>query len=150
THDSHVSVRARALAEFFGMAAPRVELREIEGEPVVTRLGADEAIKASGLGVGDVVLKVDGEPVRERMRRLGRYIPASTPQAHTRMILSRLLGGSPGSRVTLTVRDRDGHERERLLIQLAPGAFFGLAGDGEVLQLLDGNIGYADLRRLTV
>jgi C-terminal processing protease CtpA/Prc len=150
TRDSHVSVRARALAEFFGTAAPPVELREIEGEPVVTRLGTVEAVKASGLGVGDVVLKIDGEPVRDRMRRLGRYITASTPQAHTRMILSRLLGGSAGSRITLTVRDRDGHERERPLIRLSTGAFFGLAGDGEVLQLLEGNIGYADLRRLTV
>lgn len=73
----------------------------------------DESIKQSGVQVGDVVLKVDGEPVRERMSRIGRYITASTPQAHTHTILVRLLRGSPGSWVTLTVRDRDGHERER-------------------------------------
>ena len=44
THDSHVSVRAKALTEYFGSAAPAVELREVEGEPVVTRLGADASV----------------------------------------------------------------------------------------------------------
>jgi C-terminal processing protease CtpA/Prc len=151
THDSHVGVRATALTEFFGAAAPRLELREIEGEPVVTRLGADESVKASGIAVGDVVLRVDGEPVRDRMRRLGRYITASTPQAHTRQILMRLLGGSPGSKLTLTFRDRDGQERERLLIRSGT-AYFSLepAVAGELIQLLEGQIGYADLTRLTV
>ena len=151
THDSHVSVIAKALTEFFGVAALRVELREIEGAPVVTHLGAEDSIKASGIALGEVVLKIDGEPVADRMGRLGRYITASTPQAHTRMILFRLLGGLPGSKVTLTVRDRDGKERERPLIRSGPPVFSrGPAEGGEVVQLLDGQIGYADLTRLTV
>ena len=152
THDSHVSVRAKALTEYFGSATPAVELREIDGEPVVTRLGAAASIKASGIELGDVVLKVDDEPVRERMRRLGRYITASTPQAHARMILLRLLGGPPGSRVTLTVRDRDGHERTRTLDRSGGlwGAGSGGVANGPVFRLLDGNVGYADLTRLTV
>jgi C-terminal processing protease CtpA/Prc len=151
THDSHVSLRSTALTGYYGAAAPRVGLREIEGEPVVTHLGTDESVKASGIRVGDVVLKIDGEPVRDRMRRLGRYITASTPQAHTRMILMRLLGGPPGSKVTITFRDRDGHEQERSLIRSGPAIYFvAPATAGEVIQLLDGQIGYADLTRLTV
>ncbi len=151
THDSHVSVIAKALTEFFGEAGPGVELREIEGVPVVTHLGADESIKTSGIGLGDVVLKVDGEPVSDRMGRLGRYITASTPQAHTRIILFRLLGGSPGSKVILAVRDRDGHEQERPLIRSGPPVFSrGPSDGGEVVRLLGGQIGYADLTRLTV
>jgi C-terminal processing protease CtpA/Prc len=152
THDSHVSVRGKVMTEFFGAAAPAVELREIEGAPVVTRLGADGSVKQSGIQVGEVILKVDGEPVRDRMSRIGRYITASTPQAHTRMILYRLLNGSPGSRVTLTVRDRDGHERERTLVRaggLVGAAAWGV-GAGAVFRVLEGNTGYADLTRLTV
>jgi len=150
THDSHVSVRSNEMTEFFGAASPPVDLREIEGEPVVTRVEEGEAVKASEVEVGDVILKVDGESVRDRMSRLGRYITASTPQAHTLRIMSRLLNGPPGSKVVLTVRDRADHERERPLIRSASGAFRVSAGDGDVIKLLDGNLGYADLRRLTV
>jgi hypothetical protein len=44
-HDSYVGVRAQGRTEFLGAEAARVELREIEGEPVVTPLGADESVK---------------------------------------------------------------------------------------------------------
>jgi C-terminal processing protease CtpA/Prc len=150
THDSHVYVGARALEEYFGTAGPPVILREIESEPVVTALGSDASVKASGIEVGDVVLNVDGEPVRERMKRLGRYLTASTPQAHTLVILHRLLGGPPGSRAAITVRGRDGRERERTLTRAAGEANPFRGDEGEVLRVLDGNIGYADLRRLNV
>ena len=151
THDSHVSVRGKAMTEYFGAGEPAVELREIEGEPVVTRLAADGSVKESGTQVGDIILKVDGEPVRERMNRIGRYITASTAQAHMHMILVRLLGGSPGSSVTVTVRDHDGHIRERKLKRVGRlAASLGGVSEGEVFRLLDGNVGYADLTRLTV
>ena len=101
---------------------PARSLREIQGEPVVTRLRPDGSVKASGIEIGDVVLKVDGEPVHDRMKRLGRYITASTPQAHT---LYRPEPAAPrrgpGSSVTLTVRDREGRERERKLTRVARG-----------------------------
>ncbi len=149
THDSHVNVRAKALSEYFGTASPSVLLREIEGEPVITGLGPDGSVKASGIEIGDVVLKVDGEPVHDRMKRLGRYITASTPQAHTYMVMNRLLlAGATGSSMTLTVHDHEGRERERKLTRVPRGSFS--AREGEVLRLLEGNIGYADLRRLTV
>jgi C-terminal processing protease CtpA/Prc len=150
THDSHVSVRAAALTEFFGTASPGIALREIEGEIVVTRLGSSGASKAAGVAVGDIVLKVDGEAVRDRMRRLGTYLTASTPQAHTLRILGVLLSGPAGSKVALTIRDREGRERELSLERDAGGITYDTAGGGDVMRLLEGNIGYADLRRLTV
>ena len=116
---------------------------------MITGLGPDGSVKASGIEIGDVVLKVDGEPVHDRMKRLGRYITASTPQAHTYMVMNRLLlAGATGSSMTLTVHDHEGRERKRKLTRVPRGSFS--AEDGEVLRLLEGNIGYADLRRLTV
>jgi C-terminal processing protease CtpA/Prc len=151
THDSHVNVRAKALSDYFGTGSPPVWLREIEGEPVVTGLGTDRSVKASGIEVGDVVLKVDGEPVHDRIKRLGRYITSSTPQAHAYMVMNRvLLTGAPGSSVVLTVRDRDGRERERKLPRSPRGNFSASGKSGEVLKILEGNIGYADLTRLSV
>src|SRR5262249_13083205 len=149
THDSHVNVRAKALSEFFGTASPSVLLREIEGEPVVTGLAPDGSVTASGIEVGDLIRKVDGEPVHDRMKRLGRYLSASTPQAHTYTVMNRLLlAGTPGSSVTLTVQDRDGRERERKLTRMHRREI--PAREGEVLRILEGNIGYADLNRLSV
>jgi C-terminal processing protease CtpA/Prc len=149
THDSHVNVRAKALSEFFGTASPPVSLREIEGEPVVTGLAPDGSVTASGIEVGDLIRKVDGEPVHDRMKRLGRYLTASTPQAHTYMVMNRLLlAGAPGSSVTLSVHDRDGRNRERKLTRMPRREI--PAREGEVVRILEGNIGYADLSRLTV
>src|SRR5262249_2185034 len=54
----------------------------------------------------------------------------------------------PGSSVMLTVRDRDGRERQRKLNRVPRGV--SSAPKGEVLRILEGNIGYADLSRLTV
>ena len=34
---------------------------------MITGLGPDGSVKASGIEIGDVVLKVDGEPVHDRM-----------------------------------------------------------------------------------
>ena len=59
-----------------------------------------------------------------------------------------LLAGATGSSMTLTVHDHEGRERKRKLTRVPRGSFS--AEDGEVLRLLEGNIGYADLRRLTV
>jgi C-terminal processing protease CtpA/Prc len=95
------------------------------------------------------VLKVDGELVHDRMKRLGRPITASTPQVHTYVVMNRLLlAGAPGSSVTITVRDRDGRHRERKLTRVPRGV--SAPREGEVLRILEGNIGYADLNRLTV
>ncbi len=150
THDSHVSVRADALNEYFGTASPGLAVREIEGEVVVTGIGNNKSVKSSGIAIGDIVLKVDGEPVRDRMRRLGRYVTASTPQASSYVIVLRLLAGAPGSTLTLFVRDREGQEREHSLRRSEPGIFFDAGGKGAVTRMLDGKIGYADLARLAV
>jgi hypothetical protein len=95
-------------------------------------------------------LKVDGEAVHDRIMRVGTYITASTPQAHSYMILRRLLAGSPGSKLSLTVRDRHGHEQVRQIPRSPSGGFQMSTTQGDVFRLLAGNIGYADLTRLTV
>ena len=151
THDSHVSVIAKALTEFFGVAAPRVELREIEGAPVVTHLGAEDSIKASGIALGEVVLKIDGEPVARsdgpprsvyhRLNATGAYSYDFIPT------VGRVAGLKSDS-----YGPRSRRQRARAATDpIRPGGFLaGPAEGGEVVQLLDSQIGYADLTRLTV
>ena len=149
-HDSHGFVRSQELSQYFGTAAPAVGLRSIEGRPVVTAvLGV--ATKGE-LKVGDVVTHVDGEPVKVRMDRLGRYLAASTPQSHDMIVLSRLLGGSEGSTCRMTVRG-EGDDEIRAVEMPRSQANWRLSARSDerrpTVRVLPGNVGYVHMGRLT-
>ncbi|MEJ7617840.1 MAG: hypothetical protein WKF30_12975 [Pyrinomonadaceae bacterium] len=151
THDTHVSVGSPTFNKIFGTAPAPVLIRMIEKMPVVTRALDEEAVKAAGLEVGDVMLKVDGERIEERIARLSKYLAASTPQALDYRIASRLLRGAEGSTVTLTIRNRSGSEREVKLPRREEYLkAYTSERTGDIVKTLAGNIGYADLNRLTV
>jgi C-terminal processing protease CtpA/Prc len=146
-HDSHVRVSSPTLMAHFGVARAPVYIRMIEGQPVITHF-MDDPSRANGARVGDVVLTVDGEDARARMRRLERYVSASTPQALQRYTALRLTGGRPGTTVTLRVRSARGAERN---VTMTRSESFDLTGrSGPLFEILRGNIGYADLGRLPV
>jgi hypothetical protein len=152
-HDSHGFVDSAQLREYFGLALPPLRVRWIEGEMVIDQVLDRSVVQPTGLQVGDVVLSVDGEETGPRMARLGRYIAASTPQAHRRNIADNILRGAEGTAAKLRVRAGDGKEREveiaRSVTGGSPLAWIPPRG-GDVLRWLPGNIGYADLDRLEV
>jgi C-terminal processing protease CtpA/Prc len=102
------------------------------------------------VAIGDVVLAVDGEPVEKRMARYGKYIAGSNPGAHARSVLRRLLNGPDGSTLELTVRGRDDKTREIALPRKAGYAALWPKRGGEVFKVLEDDIGYCDLERLTL
>jgi C-terminal processing protease CtpA/Prc len=146
-HDSHVTVRGGALAEIFGTSSPPLLIRMIEGVPVV--VGFLDRNAAKGVSIGDEILEVDGEDARARFGRYARYTPASTPQGLNRSVQRSFLNGPEGSRVTLTVRDGAGRKRTVSLPRKAAfwKTFEGWRA-GDIVRILPGNIGYADLERL--
>jgi C-terminal processing protease CtpA/Prc len=149
--DTHTRVAgSKELNRFFGEATPPVALRLIEGKPAVTDLLDADAVKGSGVAIGDVVLAVDGEPVEKRMARYGKYVAGSNPGAHARYVLRRLLNGPDGSTLQLTVRGRDDTTREIALPRKAGYAALWPKANGAVFKVLEDNIGYCDLERLTV
>ena len=151
THDSHVGARGPVLNEYFGTAAPPLQVRMIEGLPVVTRSFDDGATNAQGIKSGDIVMAVDGERVEARMARLAKLLSASTPQALSYKIAARLLRGADGSTAVLMLGDGHGQARQVKLIRKTEFASNDLPErNGEVTRILPGNIGYADLQRLTV
>lgn len=150
-HDSHAFAVGPAMMDYLGSVPPPLEARMIEGVPVVTRLFDEAAAKESGIEVGDVILKVDGEDAQTRIKRYSRYIAASTPQSLMDSVTSGFLFGADGSTAVLTVRDR--MDRVREIKSLRKKQYLGslrAQRKGEILKLLPGNIGYADLDRLTV
>jgi C-terminal processing protease CtpA/Prc len=145
-HDSHVRVTSPSLEAALGTAVGPVYVRMIEGQPVITHFTNDTLARRAGARVGDVILSVDGEEAHARMRRLARYISASTPQALARIAAIRMMRGVAGTTVRLRVRRARGVVRE---LELTRSPDFELTGrTGPWFRVLPGNIGYADLGRL--
>jgi C-terminal processing protease CtpA/Prc len=118
----------------------------IEGQPVISHFVDDTLARRGGARVGDVILAVDGEDAHARMRRLARYISASTPQALARIAAIRMTRGAAGTTVKLRVRRAGGVVRE---LELTRSSGFDLTGrTGPMFRVLPRNIGYADLGRL--
>ncbi|HEX6105510.1 MAG TPA: S41 family peptidase [Gemmatimonadales bacterium] len=145
-HDTHVRVTSPALREHFGTARAPVFIRVIEGQPVITHFTDDSAARAAGARVGDIVVAVDGEDARARMRRLERHISASTPQSLHAIAALRLTAGRAGSQVRLRVRGAGDVERTVTMTRVEAWELTGRSGP--LFQVLPGNIGYADLGRL--
>jgi C-terminal processing protease CtpA/Prc len=149
--DNHTRVSgSRELQQFFGEFLPPVALRLIDGEPVVTEVWGEAAKAASGPRVGDVVVRVDGEPVAERMASYGKYLAASTPATHKRNILRLLLGGPKSAPVKLIVRRAGGALKE---VEAPRGEADWRTRPKptvEVVRTLPDHLVYADLSRLTV
>lgn len=145
--DGHTSLRGAGEAQsVLGDAAPPVEIRMIEGVPAVTALLDDEAA-VSGVHLGDVLVQVDGQTVAARFAALAPYLTSSTPDALDARLCRSLVAGGEGTTATLTLRDGSDRLRE---VRLARKKAYEMVPvrKAEMVRLLDGNIGYADLARL--
>ncbi len=149
-HDSHTSAYSDTLAKFVnGATFPPLEVRWIEGKPVIVYVANEEGRNA-GFHPGDTILKIDGHDVQSRIDQLSRTTPASTPQALMRSICLRLLAGPDGSQIRVQVRTVRGEVLEATVTRKT--GIYQLLNPprpGDVTRVLPGNIGYVDLNRLT-
>ncbi len=148
--DTHTRVSgSQELRRFFGEAPPPIGLRLIENKTVVTDLLDAEAVKDSGVAIGDVVVTVDGEPIEKRMARYGKHLAGSNLGSHAHSVHRVLLNGPEGSVLKLTVRDREDKIREVTLPRKSQyAALLAVTRTGEVYKILEDNVGYCDLERL--
>lgn len=136
-----------ALWDIVGARLLPLEIRSIEGRFIVT--GKMEALaKDAPIAIGDEIVSIDGEPLADRVRRLRKYFGASTEAARTAKVLFYAVRGPVGSVAELVVRGADGKDRTVKVERThhVPE----LVREGEIWRVLDGNIGYVDLTRLTV
>jgi C-terminal processing protease CtpA/Prc len=128
--------------------APRamadISTRMIGAQLVVT---AVPPTLAKQLAIGDVIEHVDGVATDKALAALRPFVAGSTDEARTQGTARELLVGDPGSKVVLGVRGAKGPVRTVTLVREAnrtpppPAAPW---------KKLGGDIGYVDLRRLTV
>ena len=151
-HDSHGSARSPVLVKYFGDASAPLRVRNILGLPVITGFTDTQAAKEAGFEIGDVILKVDGEDASQRIAVRMKYEASSTPQSVMFYATERsLVRGPKDSNAIFTIRDLHDQVREVKVarkVEYMPKT----QGDrsGDALRVLPGNIGYADLDRLTV
>jgi C-terminal processing protease CtpA/Prc len=149
THDSHSFVDSTVLRSVYGRTPPPFQVRWIEEQPTVVRLSDSPETAALGLRPGDVIIQIDGKPVKQRIDELSQITAASTPQSLMNVVMRSLLSGPDQSTVKITVRDIDRKERELTVRRSNPNnEFLRKERTGPVLRLVMGNIGYADLDRL--
>lgn len=146
--DSHAKVESTELKRYFGEAPVGLRIRLMDRKPVITAV-VDEEAKGKGIRVGDLLTKLDGEAIAERVRRQASYISASTQQGLGELVCQRVLNGPENSSASLTVSSNDGTARE---ITLKRSATYRSSlipqRTGEVIRILPGKIGYMDLDRL--
>ncbi|MFP2928636.1 S41 family peptidase [Pyxidicoccus sp. 3LG] len=142
--DGHLSLSGHPEYQgLWGGAWAPFEARDLEGKVVVTELL--DAQLAQGFSVGDVIEKVDGEPIEERLRYLDSIHQGSTEAATRLFHIYQALAGPRGTEATFTVRDAKG-ERE-VKLKRAPHSPR-KERPRESFKLLEGNIGYVHLERL--
>lgn len=148
TNDTHCFISSSELSRFYGTTPPPVEIQWIDDRPMVVRLATDEA-RQMGFEVGDVIAKISGRPIQERIDELATHVAASTPQSKMSRVTGALLNGEDGSYVDVTVRGVDGKERD-LRVRRSSSNWQKLrpSRTGDVYRLINDSIGYADLERL--
>lgn len=148
--DGHVSISGHpAYQEFWGGAWAPFDGRDIEGKVVVAEIL--DAELAQGLSVGDIIEKVDGEPLEDRLRRFDSFKQNST-EASTRLLNINMALAGPqgpqgpqGAEATFTVRNEKG-VREVKVKRASHVSRKG--GAHEPFKLLEGDISYVNLAQL--
>ncbi|MEA2568772.1 MAG: hypothetical protein QOI24_773 [Acidobacteriota bacterium] len=145
--DGHTTLSGGPVADILGVATVPVEVRSVEGQYVVTGyLG--KVPDGTPIKTGDVVVSVDGEPLEARVARKRQLITASTDAARLNRGISYSLRGAKDSSAVLELRGADGTTHTATIPRIPLTAIN--YPDGPSYRMLDGNIGYADLRRLKV
>ena len=146
--DSDATVRSAELTQYFGEVPVGLRLRLIDKKPIITEI-LDEEAKKSGVKPGDMVAKVDGENMGERIKREANYLSASTAQSLGYSVMEQILSGPESSTAVLTIASADGQTKEVKLVRSRQYlSALKTQRTGDIVKILPNGIGYADLDRL--
>ena len=142
--DGHTFLRSPTLRKRLGTVSPQIELRVIEKQFVAWSISPEGL--AAGVKRGDVVLEIDDAPVATREAFLAKYTTASHPEALRARLAWLLLSGDEGTKAKVKFQLADGSTK---VVELERKREVPPVETSPVFQVLDGNLGYIDLVRLT-
>lgn len=152
--DGHGFIRSEVLSNYFGTASPPIRIRFIENQPVVVSIFPDSMFSVRGIELGDVITKIDGESVESVIKRHVKYLSASNLSALNNYVSRRLLNGNDSTTVAITIRKKNNKNETIELPRY--NSFYQYSrqlGNGRnhesIVTLINKDIGYADLDRLT-
>jgi len=142
-YDGHVGARGHpSIAKFIPPWFVPFEMQRIDDQFVVV----DKFDPQLPIGIGDVVVTVDGEPLDARIKRVWPYVTGSTELTRIEYAASVALRGPAKSVAQLGVRGADGKTHT---VAVPRVGFYKPPESKEApYRVLDGNIGYVDLRTL--
>jgi C-terminal processing protease CtpA/Prc len=145
--DGHGAVTAPAIIRYVGQGSLPVDVRFVEGKPIITRTFG-VALAAKDLHVGDIITEVNGEKIEARIARLAAIQPASNEWTRLNYIRWRLLRAPLGQPISVKLRGADNRERTVTLTALPASQLTPPPDTSAVFRMLPGNIGYVDMGRL--
>lgn len=124
-----------------------IRLRFVQNQPIVTKLLNTTQASGSPFRVGDVIKRLDGEPVAESVKKWMPYYGASNKAALQREIATLMTRGSCGS--TTVVINRDGsvrHINAERVPWIEKDFYWGMRSlPGPTFQLLSPEVAYINL-----
>ncbi len=144
TGDPTCLARSNELGAIFGAAAPPFDVRFVDGQPVITHLYKPGVAQA-----GDVIVKIEGEPVKDRIDKISRYFSSPEPHSAEGGLGRFLLNGSSAKPLNLTVRGKDNVERDIVVpLEESNQKVLRAHRSGDAVRLINESVGYADLERV--
>ncbi len=151
--DTHANLWSggNKIDEWKGVNYPPVHVRFIEDQLVVTDYYNQELGLDTGLKIGDVILKIGGQPIPEMVKERSKYYPASNVPTQLRGISADLLR-SNSKTIEIQYGEEGLNERTKTL-KLYPKDSVGVyrwyrKDDRPSFKMLENNIGYITLQTI--
>lgn len=151
-NDTHGYISGNAaLIKLMGEAPPPFVVDLIEDQVVVTQLRSDSVCKTLGIRLGDVILKINGVPVGEIMKKYPPYFAHSTAEPMSQRSAWYSVRGDEGGTGIFTIGDQRGKQRD-IRIKWTNDYNKGFMPNYrmDTISMITDGIGYADLTRMEV
>lgn len=151
--DTHANLWGGAdkIDEWKGLKYPPIHVRFIENNLVVTDYYNQELKNEVGLKIGDVITKINGNPIDKIVNEKSKYYPASNEPTRLRDISADLLRSNSNN---IEIEFVSGNSKPRTKnLKLYPKDSLDIyrwyrKSDGKSFKMLDNNIGYVTLQTI--
>ncbi len=150
-NDGHANIpyHPELRSSFFGRMTVPFAGKFVQNELVINRIKSDSLSKLSNIEVGDVILSIEGQPIKEKARELGKYLPNPNEAFHNGEISRYIFNGNSDSLTLLVKRNNDSIKLEIQRYSFPEIRKYRDKKDIKSWEILNENIGYANMGELT-